>query len=169
MPRGTVMLIFSSFCMMLKSSWCLDKHRLLRDDFTPKVHQRRLPPPLYHTEHLHSDLLLHFILVHLLLLAHFLLSSQYFRTTWTICKMKDSESGPRSKGGEAGRKQSWGIRRALRSPRSRGWAQLMTCCCMMKLGLDHYFYPSTTAVSATTFSAAWQLVTKMHPPLLALD
>lgn len=97
MPRDTVMFIFPSFCMMLKSSWCPDKHRLLRDDFTPKLHHRQLSPPLYHTEHLHTGLLVHFILVHLFLLAHFLLSGQYFRTTWTICEMKDSESGPRSK------------------------------------------------------------------------
>lgn len=43
-----------------------------------------------------------FILVHLLLLAHFLLSGQYFRTTRLICKMKDSRSGRRSKAYEGG-------------------------------------------------------------------
>lgn len=104
-----------------------------------------------------------FILVHLLL---WLISCCLVNTSEQLDSFVKWRTASQAVGArhtrEARRGQSWGTRRALRSPRSRGRAQPMTCCCLMRL--DHYFCPSTTAVSATTFSAVWQLVTKMHPP-----
>lgn len=130
MPRDTAMLIFPSFCKMLKSSWSPDQSRLLRADFTPNLHQEGLPHPLYYKEHWHEGLALCFIIVHLLLVAHFLLSGKHFNM---IDKWLQNEGqGVRRKLSNPQNRTV--ILFSYKSPRSRGWAQCATCCCLMSRG-----------------------------------